>query len=65
MFTSTREAHAMKTVIFLLLFLTMCVAAMAAAFSTMMQFYGWSLFSMFCMVACSYGMHAINISINR
>ena len=55
----------MKTVVFLLLFLTMCVAAMAAAFSTMMQFYGWSLFSMFCMVACSYGMHAINISINR
>ena len=55
----------MKTTIFILLFLTICVAAFAAAISTMMQFYGWAFFCIFCMGACSYGMHAINISINR
>ena len=55
----------MHNFIFLLLFLTMCVAAMAAAFSAMMQFYGWAFFSIFCMVACAYGMHAINCIIHR
>ena len=43
----------------------MCVAAMAAAFSAMMQFYGWAFFSLFCMVACSYAMHKINCIIHR
>ena len=55
----------MHTLIFLLLFLSMCVAAFAAAISTMMQFYGWAFFCIFVMGACSYGMHAINCIINR
>ena len=65
MYHITREAHAMHNFIFLLLFLTMCVAAMAAAFSAMMQFYGWAFFALFNMVACAYGMHAINCIIHR
>ena len=43
----------------------MCVAAFAAAFSAMMQFYGWAFFALFNMVACAYGMHAINCIIHR
>ena len=54
MYHITREAHAMHNFVFILLFLTMCVAAMAAAFSAMMQFYGWAFFALFNMVACAY-----------
>ena len=65
MFTLTKEAHAMHNFIFISLFLLMCVAAMAAAFSAMMQFYGWAFFALFNMVACSYAMHKINCIIHR
>ena len=55
----------MHNFVFISLFILMCVAAMAAAFSAMMQFYGYAFFALFCMVACAYGMHAINCTINR
>ena len=65
MFTSTKEAYAMHNFIFLGLFILFMVGAVAATLSTMMQFYGYAFFALFCMGACAYGMHAINCIIYR
>ena len=55
----------MNTFIFICLFLLFVVGAFAATISTMMQFYGYAFFALFCMGACAYAMHAINCTINR
>ena len=61
MLASTREAHAMMTnIIFLLLFFTFMVAALAATLSTIMGYYVGTIFALFCMGATAYAMHSIN-----
>ena len=65
MFTSTKEAHAMDTFVFISLYLLFVLAAFVATVSTMAHFWIGTLFGFAIMGVCAYGMHAINISINR
>ena len=65
MFTSTKEAHAMNIFVFICLFLLFVVAAFAATISTMAHFWIGTIFAFAIMGVCAYGMHALNISINR
>ena len=65
MFTLTKEAHAMNTFVFICLYLLFVVAAFVATISTMAHFWIGTLFAFAIMGVCFYGMHAINITINR
>ena len=65
MFTSTKEAHAMNTFVFICLFLLFVLAAFVATVSTMSQYWIGTIFAFAIMGVCAYGMHGLNISINR
>ena len=65
MFTSTKEAYAMHNFIFVGLFILFMLAAFVATISTMSQYWIGTIFAFAIMGVCAYGMHAINISINR
>ena len=65
MSTTTREAHAMDTFVFISLFFLFVIGAFAALLSTFAHYWIGALFGFAVMGVCAYGMHAINISINR
>ena len=65
MFTSTKEAHAVDTFVFICFFLLFVVAAFVATVCTMSQYWIGTLFGFAIMGVCAFGMHALNISINR
>ncbi len=61
MLASTREAHAMMTnIIFCLLFVSFCVAAIGATLSLILGFQLYTAFGLFCMGATAYAMHSFN-----
>ena len=65
MFTLIKEAHAMDTFVFICLYLLFVVAAFVATVSTMAHFWIGTIFAFAIMGVCAYGMHGLNISINR
>ena len=55
----------MDTFVFISLFFLFVIGAVAALLSTFAHYWIGALFGFAVMGGCAYGMHAINISINR